>query len=152
TNGPGYTSFERDRFKDFAIRGSFTPLASNASMNAIAKTLTITPWVYLGKVGSGFAAGGSGQIGPGTNGAITDGLTRNRYGIFGGVKERRLTAGVEYAQRKDESETGANTVVLPRAVVDSTGRVIDGFVIARPLEWMDASKKSRLSFLARYDR
>ena len=152
TNGPGYTSFEKDRFKDFAIRGSFTPLASRAPMNAIMKTLTITPWAYLGKVGSAFAAGGAGQIGPGTNGAITDGLARNRLGVFVGLKERRLTGGVEVAQRKDESETGANTVVVPRVVVDSTGRVIDGFVIARPLEWMDATKKSALSLLARVDR
>jgi hypothetical protein len=152
TNGPGYTSFEKDRFKDYAIRGSFTPLASHASMNAILKTLTITPWAYLGKVGSGFASGGAGQVGPGTNGAITDGLTRNRYGIFAGLKERRLTGGVEFAQRKDESEAGANTVASPRVVTDSTGSVIDGFVIARPLEWMDATKKSALGLIARYDK
>ena len=121
-------------------------------MNSIGRSLAITPWVYLGKVGSGFAAGGANQVGPGTNGAITDGLTRNRYGIFAGVKDRRLTGGVEYAQRKDESETGANTVALPRVVIDSTGRLIDGFVVARPLEWMDASKKSALGVVARYDR
>src|SRR3954469_22241446 len=33
TNGPGYTSYERDRFKDFAARASFTPLANHASMS-----------------------------------------------------------------------------------------------------------------------
>jgi hypothetical protein len=152
TNGPGYTSYERDRFKDFAVRGSLTPLANHASMNAVARTLTISPWAYLGKVGSGFAAGGAGQIGPGTNGAITDGLTRNRYGVFAGVKERRLTGGIEYAQRKDESESGLNTTAVPRVVADSSGRVIDGFIVARPLEWMDATKKSALGVVARYDR
>jgi hypothetical protein len=152
TNGPSYTSYEKDRFKDFALRASFTPLASHTDMNAILRSFTITPWAYLGKLGSGFAAGGAGQVGPGTNGAITDGLTRNRYGLFAGVKDRRLTGGVEYAQRKDESETGANTLALPRVVTDSTGRLIDGFVVARPLEWMDASKKSALGVVARYDR
>jgi hypothetical protein len=30
--------------------------------------------------------------------------------------------------------------------------VIDGFVVARPLEWMDATKKSALGIVARYDR
>src|SRR5439155_2863135 len=105
----------------------------------------------LGKVGSAFAAGGAGQVGPGTNGAITDGLTHNRYGIFAGVKDRRLTGGVEYAQRKDESETGANTLAAPRVVTDSTGRLVDGFIIVRPLEWMDATKKSGLALIARYD-
>ena len=152
TNGPGYTSFERDRFKDFAIRASLTPLANSADMNAILKSFTLTPWFYKGKVGSGFASGGAGQVGPGTNGAVTDGLQRDRWGIFAGVKERRLTAGVELAQRSDESESGANTSASPRVVRDSTGRVIDGFIIARPAEWFDASKHSGWSLLARYDR
>lgn len=151
TNGSGYTSFEKDRFKDFALRASFTPLASHASMNAIARSLTLSPWVYLGKTGSGFAAGGAGQVGPGTNGAITDGLARNRVGVFAGVKDRRLTGGVELAQRKDESETGGNTVAVPRVLADSTGRVLSGFAVARPLEWMDASKKSALGVVVRYD-
>jgi hypothetical protein len=152
TNGPGYAAAEKDRFKDFSLRLSLTPLAGNASMNGCAKSLTISPWVYLGKVGSAFQAGGAAQIGPGTNGAITDGLTRNRYGIFGGIKDRRLTGGVEYAQRKDQSEAGANTTPSPVVVTDSTGRLVDGFVIARPLEWMDATKKSGLALIARYDR
>lgn len=151
TNGPGYAAAERDRFKDFAARLTLTPLAAS-STNGILKTFAISPWFYLGKVGSGFQAGGAGQVGPGTNGAITDGLTRNRYGIFAGVKDRRLTGGVEYAQRKDESEAGANTVVAPRVVTDSTGRLLDGFVVVRPLEWADASKKSGLSLIARFDK
>ena len=151
-NGPGYTSYDKDRFKDFSLRVALTPLASHASMNGIARTFAIAPWIYLGKVGSTFAAGGANQVGPGTNGAVTDGLTRNRYGVFAGVKDRRLTAGADYAQRKDESETGANTVVTPRLVVDSSGRLIGGFVIARPLEWMDATKKSALGIVARYDQ
>jgi hypothetical protein len=151
TNGPGYTAVERDRFKDFAGRLTLTPLAAS-STNGILKTFAISPWFYLGKVGSGFQAGGAGQVGPGTNGAITDGLTRNRYGIFAGVKDRRLTGGVEYAQRKDESEAGANTVVAPRVVTDSTGSLLDGFVVIRPLEWMDASKHSAFGLVARFDK
>jgi hypothetical protein len=115
------------------------------------RTLTISPWFYKGSVGSNFAAGGAGQVGPGDNGAITDGLQRDRWGIFAGVKERRLTGGVEFAQRMDESETGANTSASPRVVHDSTGSVFDGFVIARPLEWFDASQKSNWSVVARFD-
>ena len=84
-------------------RLSLTPLGSNSAMNPFLRSFTISPWLYLGKVGSAFAAGGAGQQGPGTNGAVTDGLTRNRYGVFAGIKERRLTAGVDYAQRKDET-------------------------------------------------
>lgn len=150
-NGPGYTSYDRDRFKDFAIRASLTPFAKNGT-NAYLKSLVVVPWFYKGSVGSAFAAGGAGQVGPGDNGAVTDGLTRNRYGIFAGVKDRRLSIGVDYAQRVDESETGANTTATPRAVIDSTGRLIDGFVVARPLEWFDAERRSPLSLIARYDR
>jgi len=151
TNGPGYTSYEKDRFKDFALRVSLTPLANETGLSPILKSLTISPWFYKGWLGSNFATGGTGQLGPGTNGAVTDGLARDRYGIFAGLKERRLTAGAEFAQRKDESETGANTVASPRVVHDSTGRVIDGFVITRPVEWFDASQRSPFSVVARWD-
>lgn len=150
-NGPGYTSYDRDRFKDLGVRASLTPFAGSAK-NAYLKSLVVAPWYYQGSVGSQFAAGGALQTGPGTNGAITDGLARNRYGIFAGVRDRRLTLGVDYAQRVDESETGANTAAAPRVVADSTGRLIDGYVVARPLEWLDAAKRSPLTVIARYDR
>lgn len=151
TNGPGYTSYDRDRFKDFAVRATLTPFARSTG-NAFAKSLVVTPWIYRGQLGSLFAAGGAGQAGPGTNGAITDGLTRNRYGIFVGVRDRRLAIGADFAQRIDESEAGANTTASPRVATDSTGRLIDGYVIVRPFEWLDASKRSGLSLIARYDR
>ena len=150
-NGPGYTSYERDRFKDYALRLSLTPFAGKTT-NLYLKSLSIVPWYYKGALASTFAAGGAGQVGPGDNGAITDGLTRNRYGVFAGVKDRRASIGVDYALRVDESETGANTAATPRVVSDSTGRLIDAFVVARPLEWLDGSKRSPLSFIARYDR
>ena len=151
TNGPGYGSYEKDRFKDFALRVSLTPLANSKDMNAIVKTFTISPWVYKGYVGSSFAGGGAGQIGPGTNGAVTDAMTRDRYGLFAGLRDRRLTAGAEWAQRSDESEKGANTAAAPRIVNDSSGRLLDGFIVARPMELFDASQKSNVSLIARFD-
>src|SRR3954466_15025669 len=63
-NGPGYASYDRDRFKDFAIRASLTPFAKNGT-NVYLKSLVVAPWYYKGSVGSGFAAGGAGQVGPG---------------------------------------------------------------------------------------
>jgi len=150
-NGPGYTSYERDRFKDFAVRASLTPFAQNGT-NVYLKSLAVVPWYYRGSVGSTFAAGGAGQVGPGDNGAIAEGLTRNRYGIFAGVKDRRLAVGIDYAQRIDESEAGLNTTATPRVVTDSTGQLIDGFIVARPLEWFNAARRSPVSLVARYDR
>ena len=169
TNGPGYTSYERDRFKDFALRVSLTPFADHGQatqtpapgaatpsaapspVGVILRTFTISPWFYKGSVGSSFAAGGAGQVGSGDNGAITDGLQRDRWGIFAGVKDRRLTGGVDFAQRMDEGETGTNTALSPRVVHDSTGSVFDAFVVGRPLEWFDTSQKSNWSVVARYD-
>lgn len=151
TNGPGYTSFDRDRFKDVAIRVALTPLA-NSSQNAFVKSIVVTPWYYKGEVGSAFAAGGANQVGPGGNGAITEGLTRDRYGIFAGVRERRLSLGLELAHRVDQSETGSNTVATPRVVNDSTGRLMAGYVLARPLEWVNAARRSPLTLIARFDR
>jgi hypothetical protein len=150
-NGAGYTSYERDRFKDYAVRLSLTPFARGAK-NVYVKSLVVVPWYYRGSLASAFASGGPGQVGPGDNGAVTDGLDRNRYGIFAGIKDRRAAIGFDFAQRVDESEAGSNTVATPRAVTDSTGRLIDAYIVARPFEWLDAARRSRLSVIARIDR
>src|SRR5215813_1835283 len=121
TNGSGYTSYDNpgtvgqpvtsNRFKDFGLRLTLTPMANNPSINHYIRYLSISPWGYLGYNGSAFQSGGAGQVGPGTNGAITDGMKRNRYGVFVGLKDTlscdfrsggrcRLTAGFDYAQRR----------------------------------------------------
>jgi hypothetical protein len=148
TNGPGYTTYEKDRFKDPAIRLHLTPLANTTGF---LRTLQIMPWYYKGFVGSQFAAGGAGQVGPGENGAITDGLARDRWGLLTGIKDRRLSAYGEIAWQHDESESGSNTAASPRSVADSTGRMIDGYVIARPFEIMHPEKPSPFMLVARYD-
>ena len=150
-NGPGYTAFDRDRFKDVALRVTLTPFAAS-NANAFVKSFVVVPWYYKGQVGSLFAAGGANQVGPGDNGAVTEGLTRDRYGLFAGVRDRRFSLGLEYGLREDQSETGANTAATPRVVRDSTGRLVAGYVVARPLEWFDAARRSPLSVIARFDR
>lgn len=144
TNGSGYSQSENNRFKDFSLRAAFTPLGASTGL---LSTFAIAPWVYIGENGSKFATGGAGQVGP-----VTDGLTRNRYGVFVGLRDPRLTAGFEYNQRKDQSEGGANTVVSPRTVIDSTGRAIGLFGVARPAEWVNAKAKSPWGVVARWDR
>src|SRR3990170_2128965 len=61
TNGPGYTSREIDRFKDYSARISLTPSAGG---EIFLKTSGVTGWTYRGAVGSRFVAGGAGQLGP----------------------------------------------------------------------------------------
>ena len=144
TNGPGYTSRETDRFKDAAVRLTLTPLASS---KGLFSTTAITAWGYKGAIASRFVAGGAGQVG-----TVGEGLQRDQWGVFAGVRDRRLTLGAEWAQRADAGELGDNTPANPRVVVDSTGTLLSGFAIARPLEWLNPGKHSKLAFIGRYDR
>jgi hypothetical protein len=144
-NGPGYTSRETDRFKDYAARLTITPLSS--SSNKVIKTFALTGWTYVGAVGSSFAAGGAGQIGP-----VGSSLPRTRSGVFAGLRDPRFTAGAEWDTRKDAKETGANTLVAPRVEVDSTGRLIAGFVTMKPFQLMNDQSTFPLGLIARWDR
>ncbi|MGI8400591.1 MAG: hypothetical protein ACR2NS_03160 [Gemmatimonadaceae bacterium] len=144
-NGTGYTSRETDRFKDYAARLSLTPFS--ASTNEIVKTFALTGWTYIGAVGSVFAAGGAGQLGP-----VGSSLPRKRAGVFVGVRDPRLTLGAEWATRKDAKETGANTLVAPIVEVDSTGRLLSGFATIKPFQLLSAGSTLPVGLVARFDR
>jgi hypothetical protein len=144
TNGPGYTSREADRFKDYAARISLTPLAGG---RGIARSLTLTGWGYQGALGSRFTAGGPGQVGP-----VGSSLRRNRWGAFAGLRDPRLILGAEYGVRSDEGESGANTPAAPRVVVDSTGRLLSGFALVQPFTLLDTASRVPLTVLVRVDR
>ncbi len=144
-NGPGYTSRETDRFKDYAARVSLTPFS--AADNKFIRTFTLTGWTYVGAVGSAFTAGGPGQVGQ-----VGVSLPRTRSGVFVGLRDPRLTLGGEWDTRKDGSETGANTVALPRVEVDSTRRLIAGFAVIKPFQLMNDQSTFPLGLIARWDR
>jgi hypothetical protein len=144
-NGTGYTSRETDRFKDYAARLSLTPLSG--SDNKIIKTLALTGWTYIGAVGSQFSAGGAGQVGQ-----IGSSMPRTRAGVFVGVRDPRLSAGFDWATRKDARETGLNTIASPRAEIDSTGRLIAGFVTAKPFQLLNDKSTFPLGLIGRWDR
>ena len=144
TNGPGYTSAETDRFKDVAARVSLTPFGTQTG---ILKGVTVSPWAYKGYTGSKFQNGGTGQRAP-----ITDGLKRDRWGVFAGIKDRRFTAGGDYARRIEGVEAGSNTSDSPRTLTENTGELVDAFVVARPLEWINSANRSSVGFVARWDQ
>src|SRR5438094_1198151 len=146
TNGPGYTSRELDRFKDPQVRLTLTPLAN--SRTKLLTTWAISPWYYKGEVASRFVASAPP---PATNGPVGTGLQRDRWGIFTGIRDPRLTLGAQYTQFKGQSETGLNTGASPRVLVDSTGHIASGFAIVKPLALFDTAY-SRLGFVARYDK
>ena len=144
-NGPGYTSRETDRFKDYAARLTLTPLSG--SDNKIIKTLALSGWTYVGAVASSFVNGGVGQIGP-----VGNSLPRTRSGVFLGVRDPRLSLGAEWDTRKDARETGANTVASPRVEVDSTGRLIAGFATIKPFQLINDKSTFPLGLIGRWDR
>ena len=144
-NGPGYTSRETDRFKDYSARLSLTPLSG--SSNRVIKTFALTGWTYRGAIASSFAAGGAGQVG-----AIGSSLPRTRSGLFVGVRDPRLSAGFDWVTRKDGSETGLNTVPSPRVEVDSTRRLISGFATIKPFQLLNDQSTFPLGLIARWDQ
>jgi hypothetical protein len=144
TNGPGYTSRETDRFKDAAVRLTFTPFASQSGF---LQTTAVSMWGYRGAIASRFVAGGAGQVG-----AVAEGLQRDRWGVFAGLRERRLTLGAEFAKRIEEGELGNNTLASPRVVIDSTSTLVSAFAIVRPFELMTPETRSPLAAIVRYDR
>jgi len=139
TNGNGYESPETNRFKDVALRLTLTPLGKTPGF---LQTFTISPWAYVGRNASKFATDTTDPIG--------DGLKRNRYGVFVGVKDPRLTLGAEWAERTDASESGDTP--FTRTVSTATGRLVDGFAIVRPFRFSsDAERMPSLGLVARYD-
>jgi hypothetical protein len=79
-------------------------------------------------------------------------MPRTRSGIFVGLRDPRLSAGAEWDTRKDASETGANTLVSPRVEVDSTGRLLAGFITAKPFQLLNDKSTFPLGLVARWDR
>ena len=145
TNGPGYTSREIDRFKDYAVRLSLTPLANNKEM-PLLQTFTITAWGYKGATASTFVNGGAA-----TNGSVGSALDRSRAGLFAGIKDPRFVLAAEIAQRHEDGESGANTIASPRATTETSGRLLSAFTVVRPFAFANASGKSPFGIVARYD-
>jgi hypothetical protein len=143
-NGPGYGSGEADPYTDYSVRVSLTPFGRRTGL---LRTATVSPWIYAGKTASRFL-GTAGSAGSGA----ADGLTRNRAGVFVGLRDRRLTAGFDWARRTETAETG--TSLATRGAYDNTGTVSGAFVLARPGELFaaDSTTRSRYGVLARLDR
>ena len=144
TNGPGYTSRETDRFKDAAARLTVTPFATRSGL---LQGLALSAWAYKGAIASRFVTGGAGQVGP-----VGEGLQRDRWGLFAGLRDRRLTLGAELARKIEEGELGNNTAASPRAVIDSTSTLVSAFAIVRPFELITPATRSPLAAVVRYDR
>jgi hypothetical protein len=145
TNGPGYTSRETDRFKDYAARLTLTPWSSGESK--FMRTVALTGWAYKGATASKFVNPAPGEVGP-----IGAALDRDRWGVFAGANDPRFTFGVDYASRHEEGETGLNTIASPRNVTDSTGRLVAAYAVLRPFGFSTPNALEPLTLLGRFDR
>lgn len=145
TNGPGYTSREVDRFKDYAARLTLTPWASDTTSGL--RGFAFTVWGYRGATASRFADGGTGQTG-----AIGSGLARDRFGAHVSAVSANFTAAAQYARRVEETESGTNTTVSPRSVKDSTGTLASAYLVVRPFARSRAKSPPPLSVIGRFDR
>jgi len=141
-NGGGYTTPETDPYKDVSARVSLTPWGASGG---ILKTLTISPWAYVGRTASKFlASSGSSSTG------AADGLTRDRAGVFVGIRDRRFTAGLDVANRTETVETG--TSLATRSTYDNTGSLTSAFALVRPAELFgESTSRSPWGLLARLD-
>ncbi len=144
TNGNGYANPETDRFKSYAARLTLTPLA--AGKHGVWTTFTVSPWIDINAGASKFVTGGTGQVG-----AVGEGLTKNRYGVWTGIKDPNLVIAGGYSQRIDGTESGANTGASPRSVTDVTGSLLSFLTVIRPFQLADSKSKSPVSVLVRYD-
>lgn len=143
TNGPGYTSRETDRFKDYSARMTLTPFSSRVDW---IKNLTFSAWAHHGAVGSKFSGGGAGQIAP-----VSSSMPRKRWGLLLAAREPRFTAGAHYGGMTDASEMGANTIASPRVERDSSGRFISLFTTFKPARLLSESSKSPFGVVLRFD-
>ena len=82
---------------------------------------------------------------------MSDGLRKDRHGVWIGLKDRKLTGAVDLARRVEGVEGGNNTVAVPRTVRSRTSGLMSAFALVRPLEWAKQDRQSRLGVVARLD-
>ena len=134
--GPTGQPVTSNRFKDFGLRVSLTPFGHDSIRSSYLRNSQSRRGATSATTAALSSPAARGRSGPGTNGAITSGMTRNRFGCswqrsrirsicdFRNGGRCRLSAGLEYAQRRDASDNGGNTIASPRVVHDSTGRAL----------------------------
>jgi hypothetical protein len=129
-NGPGYTSAENDRFKDYSARLTLTPLGVTPQ-----RALTIAPWYYKGRVSSAVNA--------------NQGRKRDRMGVFAGLKTPAFMVGGDLARSTNEIETlGPAPVVTD----DRSGKVISAYTHIKPFAMRNPNGTKAWGILLRWDK
>jgi hypothetical protein len=129
TNGPGYTTPENDRFKDYSARLTLTPFGST-----LAHGLVLAPWYYKGTVASALRP--------------SDGRKRDRAGVFAGYKTPAFMLGGDIEQSTNEIERAVPAGV---ATDDRSGKVFSAYTQLRPFAMMSATGNKSWGILLRWD-
>jgi len=141
-NGNGYTSRETDRFKDYAVRLTLTPLANG---DGFWKGLSISPWYLNGNRASDFAQR-RGTVGP-----VPSALRKDRAGVFIGLRDPRITLGAQFAQRWDVFESADTTSDTAPTAVERAGRLLSLHTTVRPLAYINSAPSWPIALLFRAD-
>jgi hypothetical protein len=142
-NGTGYTSRELDRFKDYAVRLSLTPLAKTFGY---FKGLDISPWISIGQRASDFADRRRGTV------LRQDGgLQKDRYGLLVLLKDPRLALGAQLARRIDIVERADTTRDTAPTTTKRTGELLSLYTLVRPLAFINSAPAWPLGVLLRMD-
>ena len=141
-NGSGYASREVDRFKDFAVRLTLTPLANS---DGFFKSLAISPWYLNGNRASDFARR-RGTVGP-----VGSALRKDRAGLFIGVRDPRIVLGAQIAQKWDVFESADTTSDIAPTTVEHAGQLVSLHTTIRPLTYINSAPKWPLAVVLRAD-
>jgi len=141
-NGTGYSSREVDRFKDFQVRLTLTPLANS---DGFWKGLSISPWYVNGNRASDF------ERRQGTVVPVTDAQRKDRAGIFIGVRDPRVVLGAQIAQRWDVFESADTTVDISPTAVERTGQLVSLHATVRPLAYINSAPAWPIAVVLRAD-
>ena len=128
-NGPGYTTPENDRFKDYSARLTLTPFGST-----LAHGLVIAPWIYKGTVAS--------PLRP------SEGRKHNRAGIFSGYKAPAFMIGGTFARATNENERAVPNGI---ATDDRSGSLFSVYAHLKPLVMLNPAGNKTWGILLRAD-
>ena len=141
-NGPGYASREVDRFKDFGVRLTLTPLANSSGF---LKGLAISPWYLNGDRASDFARR-RGTVGP-----VTSALRKDRAGVFVGIRDPRIVLGAQIARKWDVFESADTTRDTAPTAVERAGDLVSLHTTIRPLTYITGAPAWPLAVVLRAD-
>ena len=130
TNGPGYTTPENDRFKDYSARLTLTPFGGT-----ITRGLVLAPWYYKGTIASALQP--------------AHGLKHDRAGVFAGYKAPAIMLGGQLASSTNELEQLTPGGVVSR---DRSGKVMSVYTQLKPFAMMSPTGTKAWGVLLRWDR